>query len=235
MPKPTSHNATKPPSRGRRPSSKAVDARDHILNTATRLFSEQGIAATTVAQIAKAAGVTSAMVHYYFTNRETLLDIIVDERLARAINYIWEPATDPAYEDPFLLVEQFVNRMMAMTEQMPWLPSLWIREVFNQGGLLRERLIPRLPLEPLKRFAQRVATGQQTGSINDQIAPSLLYHSILALVMMPQASARVLQQNVGFPGLDRDALCRHAMALLHGGMRPPTVRSRRPADLKDSQ
>ena len=59
---------------GRPPAGKNGDKREHILDSALNLFAGQGIAGTTIAQVAKAAGVTPAMVHYYFTNREGLLD-----------------------------------------------------------------------------------------------------------------------------------------------------------------
>ena len=81
----------------RAPSVDDFDLRDHMLDVAIQLFAERGIAATTVAQIAAAAGVTSAMVHYYFTNREQLLDAIVEERLAQVIAFVWRP-TEPQIE-----------------------------------------------------------------------------------------------------------------------------------------
>ena len=43
-----------------------------------KLFARQGVAATTFAAIAKRAGLTPAMMHYYFKAREHLLDCVVD-------------------------------------------------------------------------------------------------------------------------------------------------------------
>jgi len=47
-----------------RPRGVNVDGRDRLLDAAIGLFAECGIANTTVAQIAGAAQVTSAIVHY---------------------------------------------------------------------------------------------------------------------------------------------------------------------------
>ena len=80
--------------RGRRRAPE-TDGREHLLDCATRLFAEQGIAATTMAQIAEAGGVTSAMVHYYFRNRETLLDVIVEERIMQAIGFVCSAKLPP--------------------------------------------------------------------------------------------------------------------------------------------
>src|SRR6266851_5107682 len=98
-------NAKRSPAKplGRRPAVDDFNVREHLLDTATRLFAERGIAATT-AQIAADADVTSALVHYYFTNRERLLDAVVDERLALAAEFVWRPAAEDSASDPFALV-----------------------------------------------------------------------------------------------------------------------------------
>src|ERR1700680_1651882 len=154
---------------GRRPVVEDFDVREHLLDTATRLFSDRGIAATTVAQIAAEAGVASALVHYYFTNREKLLDAVVDERLAPAAEFVWRPAAEDTASDPFALVHEFVARLFDVTDRMPWLPPLWLREIVNEGGLLRERMLRRIPFDNIKRFGSRVALAQQEGTINPEL------------------------------------------------------------------
>jgi AcrR family transcriptional regulator len=53
-------------------------ARDRILQAACDLIAERGIAGARIAQIAKAAGVSTALVHYHFRTRETLLSETLD-------------------------------------------------------------------------------------------------------------------------------------------------------------
>ncbi|WP_179404453.1 TetR/AcrR family transcriptional regulator [Burkholderia guangdongensis] len=215
-PKPT---VSKP--RGRRPSSGDVDVRDRMLDIATGLFAERGIAATTVAQIADAAGVTSAMVHYYFTNREQLLDAIVEERLMQVIAFVWRPADARADDDPFALVDELVARFFDVTERMPWLPPLWLREIVNEGGQLRERMLERIPIEHIRQFADEIRHAQHAGVVNPGIEPLYLFNSIIALVMLPLATSKLWHSARGLPPLDRRALQRHIGALLGFGLRPP--------------
>ncbi|WDR86637.1 TetR/AcrR family transcriptional regulator [Burkholderia ambifaria] len=207
--------------RGRRPSVEDFDLRDHMLDVAIQLFAEHGIAATTVAQIAAAAGVTSAMVHYYFTNREQLLDAIVEERLAQVIAFVWRPTAPQIENDPFALVAELVDRFFDVTHRMPWLPSIWLREIVHEGGLLRERMVRRIPLEHVGRFAERIRAAQQAGTLNPSLEPAFLFHSIIALVMLPLATAKLWQSARGLPPIDRDVLHRHVRALLGSGMQPP--------------
>lgn len=56
--------------------------RDRILDTAERLFSEQGYSATSVRQIITKARVNLAAVHYHFRSKEALLEAVI---LRRAI------------------------------------------------------------------------------------------------------------------------------------------------------
>ena len=76
---------------GRPAASLERNARELLLTAATELFAQQGVAATTFAMIAKRAGLTPAMVHYYFQDREQLLDVVVEERIGRVIAQVWEP------------------------------------------------------------------------------------------------------------------------------------------------
>jgi AcrR family transcriptional regulator len=209
--------------RGRRPVVENFDVREHLLDTATRLFSERGIAATTVAQIAAAAGVTSALVHYYFTNRETLLDAIVEERLAPSVGYVWSAAASDSSDDPFVMVGELVTRLFDVTGRMPWLPPLWLREVINEGGMLRDRMITRIPFNHIKRFGARIMQAQQGGAVNPELDPLLMFNSIIALVMLPQAAAKIWQSIPGFTAIERATLQQHVTALVLGGMNPPAT------------
>jgi len=202
---------------GRRPHAQDFDAREHLLDVAVALFAERGIANTTVAQIAAASGVTSAMVHYWFQTREKLLDALVEERLVVAFDSIWEPV-DTEHDDPLVMTRGIVERMFDVTAKMPWLPSLWLREVINEGGLLRERAFAHIPLRKVAGFGQNIARGCASGQLNAQLEPLLLFNSVLALVMLPQATAKIWQRLNPHASFGRATLERHVLALLTGGM-----------------
>lgn len=206
---------------GCRPPPKVRDAREYMLDTATRLFSEQGVAATTIAQIATAAGVTSAMVHYYFTNRDTLLDAIVDDRLAPAVQFVWEPVTEAAGDDPFAMIEAHISRLFTIAERMPWLPSLWMQDNFCEGSLLHARMVHHLPLAKITLFIELITRAQQEGVVNREIEAPLLVNSLFSLVMTPLATSRIPGKlPPGLSGVGRPVLERHVKALVTGGMRP---------------
>lgn len=214
--------------RGRRRADADLDVRERLLACATQLFAARGIAATTMAQIASAAGVTSAMVHYYFTNREKLLDAVVDERIAPAIAFVWSGFDRDGDQNPHALVDDLVARLFDVTARMPWLPPLWLREIVNEGGLLRERVLGRLPVDRLRHFAARIGEAQRNGAIDPALEPPLLFMSIIALVMLPLATAKTWQSALGLPKIDREALHRHVSALLSAALRVPPGKTKTP-------
>ena len=203
--------------RGRPAAASDGDLRERLLDAATTLFAEQGIAATPMAQIAAQAGVTSAMIHYYFKTRERLLDVIVEERFGRFIAAVSE-GIDGAGGDPVAMVLDLVARIIGLVAEMPWLPALWIKEIASDGGQLRERLIRRLPQDVHKRFGACVAAGQARGEVNPGLHPSLLFVSIMGLTMFPLAVSKIWKQFPTLKALDRQGVADHAVSLLMCGM-----------------
>ena len=72
----------------------------------------------------------------------------MEERLAPLIASVWGPVeADAAPEEA---IRGIVERMLAGIEHMPWVPSTWMREVLNEGGLLRSRVLRHLPFEKIR-------------------------------------------------------------------------------------
>ncbi|AIY41564.1 Transcriptional regulator [Collimonas arenae] len=216
---------TKPvPTRGR-PFASDQDKREKLLDTATLLFSSQGISATTVAAVARQAGVTPAMVHYYFKNRDQLIEAVVDERVSLFIHSIWDPITGD--QPPQEMILGIVDRMISTTEKMPWMPALWVREVLSDGGQLRERMVRRVPFGKVALFAESIARSQKAGDINPALEPSLIFVSVIGLTMLPLAMARTLKDKPLLPIMhkvalmDKGVLARHIKSLLLHGLAAP--------------
>ena len=194
-----------------------LDAREQLLDVATALFAERGIANTTVKQIATGGGVTSAMVHYWFQTRERLLDAVAQERIARALHAVWDPF-DPKDNAALTQTLGIVRRMFDVTETMPWLPSLWLREIVAEGGLLRERALTHIPTNKVLAFGQTATRAKARGELNENIDPSRLFNSILALVMLPLATAPIWKRLKQPASFDRAVLEGHVTALLTHGL-----------------
>ena len=197
---------------GRPPQGTAADARTQLLDAALTLFAEQGVAGTTLAAIAARAGVTPAMVHYYFSNRGRLLDAVAQERLREIVTGVWSPVVETREVVPML--RGLVQRILRATEVNPWLPSLWLREVVSEGGQLRERLMRILPFEYVRHLIGTVASAQRRGEVSPKLEPRLVLLSVLGLTFLPLATIRLWQVLPVLQGVDREDIGRHAEALL---------------------
>src|SRR5271165_1046614 len=148
------------------------DTRALLLTAATELFSMHGIAATTFSTIARRAGVTPAMVHYHFSNRDDLIDAIVEERLVPSLAEVWGPVQPD--DQPAAVLSGVVQRLLTVIERERWLPSTWMREILNEGGLLRARVIPRIPRDKIFHLAQQIQRLQGEGTMNPGLNPLLI-------------------------------------------------------------
>lgn len=201
---------------GRPAATHGADARERLLSAAVELFAEQGVAATTFAVIAKRAGLTPAMLHYYFEDRERLLDAVAQERMAPVIAHVWEPVTPDA--TPAELVRGIVERLFEGIDRMPWIPSTWIREVLNEGGLLRDRVLRHVPFDKVRAFVDAIARHQRRRQLNPEVDPGLTVFSILALVMLHAATSRFWADTFRRGRPSREALQRHITNLLLDGL-----------------
>ncbi|MFC9994100.1 TetR/AcrR family transcriptional regulator [Nocardia sp. NPDC127526] len=74
-----------PRTRRRRPTQQRAQAtRDHVLDTAARVFGERGIAETSTNRIAAEAGVSIGTVYRYFPDRAVIVDELLERMLVSA-------------------------------------------------------------------------------------------------------------------------------------------------------
>jgi len=220
---------TKKPSRrarGRPALAAEIGSRDALLDAAVTLFADQGVRATTSAEIAARAGVTPAMVHYHFRNRERLLDAVVDERLARFPARVFH-ALSPADSSAAALIETIVRRVFDAAELMPWMPPIWIREVVSEGGTLRDRMFRHFPRDAVTTLSDLLAREQRQHRIPAGINPRLAFLTIAGIAMLPLATRRLWSRIPELTKLSNDELLRHALTVLTAGMTPRVPRARR--------
>lgn len=73
---------------GRRKKEPRSVHRENIVSAASTLFMEKGIAATSMDDIAKAAGYSKATLYVYFENKEEIVGILVLDSMKKLYNYI---------------------------------------------------------------------------------------------------------------------------------------------------
>jgi TetR/AcrR family transcriptional regulator len=204
--------------RGRPSGGQHGEPRMLLLDVALLLFARHGIMETTLGAIAREAGVTPAMVHYYFKTREQLLDVLIDERFVPLRTKLGATFANSDAE-PAEALRAFVEGLVTVAEQNPWFATLWIREVISEGGLLRQRIADRFGDANQKASIERIEQWQKEGKLNPHLEPSLLFVSLFGLTLLPLAASYKWAEERGWKP-KRDNIAPHAVALLMQGIGP---------------
>jgi AcrR family transcriptional regulator len=200
-----------------RPTAESPDLRPHLLDAAIACFAREGIAATSLRAIAREAGVTPALLHYYFGDKAQLQQAVIVERVLPAFAVVRD-AVLPADRDIAALVAGFVRGICTAVEAHPWLPPLWVREVLCEGGALREVLLTTIAPQLPRLLALRFAEAQREGRLNPDLDPRLLVASLVGLTLFPAAGAPIWRRMLDADDIDVDAMRDHAIALLDRGL-----------------
>lgn len=87
----------------RRTKEEAQETRDRILDTAERVFLRKGVARTSLADVAEAAGVTRGAIYWHFKNKADLFDAMM-QRVSLPMEEMVARAGDENIEDPLAYV-----------------------------------------------------------------------------------------------------------------------------------
>jgi AcrR family transcriptional regulator len=210
-------SSARPPRRPGRPTESAADLRERLLDAALARFAAEGINATSLKSIAKHAGVTPALVHYYFGSKELLVTAVIDERLMTAIAEM-QSALGGSGDQPGAMVRNFVAGLHAVVARHPWLPIVWVREILTEGGALREMMLTRVAPAIPQVLASRLAQAQKTGALNPALDPRLLVVSLIGLTLFPLAAEPIWRRIFQAEDIDHGLLQRHTIALLERGL-----------------
>lgn len=200
-----------------RPAADGADLRERLLDAAVACFARQGIAGSSLRDIATAVGATPALLHYYFGNRDALLDAVIEERLMPVTRHLRAPLL-AAGDDPRALIRGFVRAVLATAMAHPWLPQLWVREVLHEGGGLRRLMQERIGPMVARALAERFAQAQAQGRLNPRIDPRLLVPSLIGQTMFMAASAPIWRGLFDAGDIDAEAIGDHVLTLLEHGL-----------------
>jgi TetR/AcrR family transcriptional regulator len=215
--------ATNPPRRKReprrpgRPRADQANQRERLLDAAVACFAADGVAATSLRSIALKAGVTPALVHYYFGSKEQLLSAFISERIAPIVEVLRERLL-AAGDDPRALLAAFVRGIHDVVARYPWWPALWVREVLSDSGALRDTLHNVIAPQVTQLLARTLVAAQKRGAISPDLDPRLLVVSLIGLTMFPLAAEPIWRKVFPAGDLDRGVLLSHTLALLDHGL-----------------
>ena len=192
-----------------------------MLDAALACYVRRGIAATSLRDIADSAGVTPALVHYYFGDAAGLREAVTAERLMPVFTRIRDLLLGMPDAPLREVLSAFVDALCDAVRRHAWLAPLWIREVVSEGGSLRDLLAQRLAPQIAGVLAARFAAEQAAGRLNPALDPRLLMVSLVGLTLFPAAGTPIWRQIFDSESLGIDDIRDHALALLLRGLELP--------------
>ena len=159
------------------------DTEQAILMAAEKEFLAKGFAGARTTSIAEAAGVTHAMLHYYFRTKAKLFDRVLGEKIRLLKESLF---TSFDYADASLeeIIRNIVERHLEFIAANPELPRFLIEEIYSDP----ER--SNVFLQQIERYAPVILQAMQQ-KINDEAAEGRCRMVDARMLMLDIASLNI--------------------------------------------
>lgn len=200
-------------------------SRAAILEAAEKLFMKNGFAATSVAALAKAAGVTKSLIHHHFGSKENLWEAVKHAMFAefheQQMTMLQKQATDEQLlENSFRLYFGFLRTFPNLRRLKAWMD-------LEQTEM--DRTCEDMDFELMKLGVERIREGQELGLIRADVPAPFILISFLGLAeswFSGRSQTRgalvaggVLDPAAGLETVD-DQFLDYAIRLFFDGVRP---------------
>ena len=138
----------------------AKDKKKHILEAAEDLFARKGFEASTVRDIADAAGVNLAMISYYFGSKEKLMETLFSERMDNMklkIESLIKNKELTPFQKVETLLEEYVDKVV---DKQAFYKILLCEQVMKKNPVII-RVIRELKLNYAALFSELIKEGQR--------------------------------------------------------------------------
>ena len=217
---PRARGKSRRPGRPVRAEGESADAvRQRLVDTARALFTRRGFGEVSVREIAREAGVTPAMIAYYFGDKqglyEAMLTSVFDTLLGRVRELAGQSPTSTAP------VEAFIRLYVGTIQAQPWLPALLLREILIADSALRARFIERFAARAAAILPALLSAEIAGGALRADLDPKLAVLSMIGMCVFPFMAHPIAGKALGYE-LDTDfaeRLVAHTRALFLDGAR----------------
>lgn len=203
---------------GRPPTSDGEDVRRRLIETGTELFSKQGFASTSIRELAKAAQVTPAMVHYYFNSKRGLYEAIITTTVGKVLERVKEAVQEglPTEDRVTALVNVFATTVM----DEPWLPSIVMREVLLNENKMRDVFVNQYASQMAVILPAVISEEVNQHHFREDLDPRLAFMSLLGLMAFPFMARPVFEGVFEFTYDEefKNTIVQHTAKLFFGGV-----------------
>jgi TetR/AcrR family transcriptional regulator len=203
--------------------------RDQILDAAERLFAARGFPRTTVKQIGAAAGVNSALLYYYFGDKERLYREVLDRLVGRLVEHTLPRLR--AGGSPAARLRRFIEGQAEALAASPNLARLLMRELVDHEAAFAQEQVRQLSATSFRALTELIREGQRSGAFRPDLDSRYAAVSIVAQLahfLMAWPAVRILLDapTGAAPAATVREFARHAADFALAGLARAPARSR---------
>ncbi len=174
---------------------KNQDTEGQILDAAKNVFQKKGMDGARMQEIADAAGINKAMLHYYYRSKQLLFEAVFSNAfslLAPQLNKILND--DSSIEEK---VKNFTSNYISFISKHPYLPNFIIQEL-NRNPKFFEKIQKSAAFPTLEKFKSLVEEEVEKGILKP-IDGEQLFINIISLNIFPFVATPLIK---GFLKID---------------------------------
>lgn len=179
------------------PQSEPQSTEERILEAAVQEFMAKGYAGARTTAIAEAAGVTHAMLHYYFRTKDKLLDRIIESKIGTLRDIMLASLGDPTIP-LFDKIKSAIENHQDFIAANPELPRFMINEVLSRPDRMPkviERLKHHTPL--VVQSLQRQIDEYADRGLCRRVDAGMLMLDIVSLNIFPFSATPMVNALLG--------------------------------------
>lgn len=191
------------------------EVRARLGAAARELFARKGFAAVSVREVAEHAGVTPAMVNYYFRGKHGLFRAVLEDTLEEALAGMEDARQTICAPGG---IREYISRHAQVLAANPWIGPLIYREVVLASDF-PSQFVARFPGRLFGLLREAVLAARERGELAPDLDADFLVLSIVAASVFPFLMRPVVE-DLASTRIDRDFAARwadHAGRMFYNG------------------
>lgn len=157
---------------------RALDRKKHIMSVAARVFAEKGYYATTISDLADAAGIAKGTIYWYFSNKRSIMAAILDD-ITEEITETFSRAMEGA-PDGLEAVLRCVEPAFRLLEKHGPIYLMYFREIGSTDAILQDKF--RRVYKVVHRGTRNaLQSGIEEGVVRS-VNPDLSAYAVMGLI-----------------------------------------------------
>ncbi|MEM6763771.1 MAG: TetR/AcrR family transcriptional regulator [Bacteroidota bacterium] len=185
-----------------------LSTEEKILAVAAQVFTQKGYEATKTRDIAEAAGINIASLHYYFRSKEKLFDIVIGKTMMRFSQLMGEVMNT---DDPLhVKIRNFVPYYIDFIDQNPFVPMFILSESQRNAHRINEMMNDEHMLPVLKKQIE----GLVEGGVIRPISIGNFFCSLVGMVIFPYLSQALIKLKLEMTEEEFDKMLEERRAII---------------------